>query len=331
MKKYGVNPDPETLQMITLAARQMEITVVMKIFWGDAREKLCEAVDKTPLSCLVIGNGGLGKFKSVAPSIQPTTSSKPNAKSATSYSSYPPGYENENSPSQSQSPSHPHSATSLTPSDSPLPSKSESESESESESSTSSFEASEFSSISTESISSSDQAAGASGLFSSLMSTNRRNNEGASSDHDTNKKKICDNTDYPDLCTATVAPFLRGNTVNVQQVLEVAMKASDQFAKLGFAAFKRASESPATPPKTKKMLKTCLDSWDTVLYNYEQAIEALRINDSGRMSTTLSAAITDISDCEDAFEGVVSPLIGYGEKMTKMTSNCLAIVSQLAR
>ncbi|MCD7456651.1 hypothetical protein HAX54_032559 [Datura stramonium] len=63
MKKYGVNPDPETLQMITLAARQLEIIVVMKIFWGDAREKLCEAIDKTPLSCLVIGNRGLGKIK----------------------------------------------------------------------------------------------------------------------------------------------------------------------------------------------------------------------------------------------------------------------------
>ncbi|CAN4106258.1 unnamed protein product [Withania somnifera] len=40
-----------------------EITVVMKIFWGDAREKLCEAIDRTPLSCLVIGNRGLGKIK----------------------------------------------------------------------------------------------------------------------------------------------------------------------------------------------------------------------------------------------------------------------------
>lgn len=92
MKRYGVNPDPETLQIITLAARQMEvifslllwgpvflrkhtkikysykiffsqITVVMKIFWGDARDKLCEAIDKTPLSCVVIGNRGLGKLK----------------------------------------------------------------------------------------------------------------------------------------------------------------------------------------------------------------------------------------------------------------------------
>nr|XP_009630215.1 universal stress protein PHOS32 isoform X2 [Nicotiana tomentosiformis] len=63
MKKYGVNPDPETLDMVTLAARQKEIMVVLKIYWGDAREKLCEAIDKTPLSCLVIGNRGLGKLK----------------------------------------------------------------------------------------------------------------------------------------------------------------------------------------------------------------------------------------------------------------------------
>ncbi|CAN4111420.1 unnamed protein product [Withania somnifera] len=248
----------------------------------------------TITSAQSINNDNLNSSPNVAPSMQPTASSKPNAYSPTSYSSYPPGYENENS----------------------LPELS-------------SVEPSEFSFISTDSISFGDQS-GASRLSSSLMSTNTLKDEGASSDHGTSIKKICDNTDYPDLCTVAVAPLLRENAINVQKVLQVAMKASDQFAKLGFAAVKRASESPATPPKTKKMLKTCLDSWDTVLYNYEQAIEALRIHDSGRMSTMLSASITAISDCGDAFEGVVSPLIGYGEKMTKMTSNCLAIVSQLA-
>lgn len=40
-----------------------QIVVVMKIFWGDPREKICEAIDKIPLSCLVIGNRGLGKLK----------------------------------------------------------------------------------------------------------------------------------------------------------------------------------------------------------------------------------------------------------------------------
>ncbi|KAH7842126.1 hypothetical protein Vadar_001763 [Vaccinium darrowii] len=65
MKKYGVQPDPESLDIVNTAARQKEIVVVMKIYWGDAREKICEAVDNIPLSCLVIGNRGLGKIKRV--------------------------------------------------------------------------------------------------------------------------------------------------------------------------------------------------------------------------------------------------------------------------
>ncbi|ONI28038.1 hypothetical protein PRUPE_1G118700 [Prunus persica] len=65
MKKYKVNPDPETLDIANTAAKQKEITVVMKIYWGDAREKIIEAIDKIPLSLLVIGNRGLGKLKRV--------------------------------------------------------------------------------------------------------------------------------------------------------------------------------------------------------------------------------------------------------------------------
>ncbi|KAI3821792.1 hypothetical protein L1987_09364 [Smallanthus sonchifolius] len=63
MKKYGTKPDPETLEIVSSAATQKEIVVVMKIFWGDAREKLCEAIDNIPLDYLVIGNRGLGKLK----------------------------------------------------------------------------------------------------------------------------------------------------------------------------------------------------------------------------------------------------------------------------
>ncbi|CAA3017804.1 universal stress PHOS32 [Olea europaea subsp. europaea] len=115
MKKYGVNPDPETLDIVATASRQkevilkftvimstlgftvhrtrfellfaflilfdveqircspfrncniyiltMQITVLLKIFWGDAREKICESVESIPLECLVIGNRGLGKIK----------------------------------------------------------------------------------------------------------------------------------------------------------------------------------------------------------------------------------------------------------------------------
>ncbi|KAJ4838992.1 hypothetical protein Tsubulata_042783 [Turnera subulata] len=63
MKKYDVSPDPETLDILNTVANQKNITVVMKIYWGDPREKICEAIDKVPLSCLVIGNRGLGTIK----------------------------------------------------------------------------------------------------------------------------------------------------------------------------------------------------------------------------------------------------------------------------
>ncbi|KAI3916327.1 hypothetical protein MKW98_004768 [Papaver atlanticum] len=63
MKKYGVKPDAETLEILNCAASQKEIVVVAKIFWGDPREKLCSAVDNIPLSCIIIGNRGLGKLK----------------------------------------------------------------------------------------------------------------------------------------------------------------------------------------------------------------------------------------------------------------------------
>ncbi|KAF3506363.1 hypothetical protein F2Q69_00003620 [Brassica cretica] len=63
MKKYAVKPDAETLDIANTAARKKSITVVMKIYWGDPREKICEAVEHIPLSSLVIGNRGLGGLK----------------------------------------------------------------------------------------------------------------------------------------------------------------------------------------------------------------------------------------------------------------------------
>jgi len=63
VKKYGVKADPKTLEILRYAAKEKKVVVVAKIYWGDPREKLCDAVGKIPLDCLVVGNRGLGKIK----------------------------------------------------------------------------------------------------------------------------------------------------------------------------------------------------------------------------------------------------------------------------
>ncbi|KAE8704539.1 ubiquitin-conjugating enzyme E2 32-like [Hibiscus syriacus] len=65
MKRYGVKADSETLDIVSTAAKEKQVEVLMKVYWGDPREKICEAIDKIPLSCLIVGNRGLGKIKRV--------------------------------------------------------------------------------------------------------------------------------------------------------------------------------------------------------------------------------------------------------------------------
>ncbi|KAG8068440.1 hypothetical protein GUJ93_ZPchr0005g16114 [Zizania palustris] len=52
MQQYGVHCDAE-------------LTVVAKLYWGDAREKLCDSVEEQKIDTLVMGSRGLGSIQRI--------------------------------------------------------------------------------------------------------------------------------------------------------------------------------------------------------------------------------------------------------------------------
>ncbi|CAD6229127.1 unnamed protein product [Miscanthus lutarioriparius] len=64
-QRYDMPEDPEVFDMLNAVARQKELCVVIKMYWGDPREKVCDAVEELHLESLVMGSRGLGQIQRI--------------------------------------------------------------------------------------------------------------------------------------------------------------------------------------------------------------------------------------------------------------------------
>ncbi|KAH7842750.1 hypothetical protein Vadar_008737 [Vaccinium darrowii] len=136
-------------------------------------------------------------------------------------------------------------------------------------------------------------------------------------------EKICESTDYPEVCISTISPLLTGPT-DLKTVVGIAIKAAADHTKL---AVSLATKLAAMSSPLASTYGDCKDSYDDAVENFESAKDALATGDVGTMNSMLSAAITDFGDCDDGLLGQSSPLLDVDLALIHMTSNCLAIVS----
>ncbi|GJM92559.1 hypothetical protein PR202_ga09039 [Eleusine coracana subsp. coracana] len=64
-QRYDMPEDPEVFDMLSNVSRQKELCVVVKMYWGDPREKVCDAVGELHLEALVMGSRGLGQIQRI--------------------------------------------------------------------------------------------------------------------------------------------------------------------------------------------------------------------------------------------------------------------------
>ena len=145
-------------------------------------------------------------------------------------------------------------------------------------------------------------------------------------------KSICKDGENPELCAATIAPFMSNGPIDPVKALEVEIAASVNQTKKIAATIAQLLKDRNTPKAAKDALDVCRKSFDDVLDDLKDAVSAFGTKDVGRARTMLGAVITMESTCRDAFAetpGVECPFAADSQTLYQLAGNCLAIFKHI--
>jgi pectinesterase inhibitor-like protein len=144
-------------------------------------------------------------------------------------------------------------------------------------------------------------------------------------------RSLCLKTDYPDLCTSSIARQPGGGRrLDGASVLRLAMGAVRARAAEAKRAAAALAADPGTQPLARGPLQDCAESYDDIAYSLDHADKALAGGDRGSTATMLDTVRTDVDTCDQGFEEreELKPLMAKDDaELAKLASNCLAIAS----
>ncbi|KAK4768398.1 hypothetical protein SAY87_003539 [Trapa incisa] len=143
---------------------------------------------------------------------------------------------------------------------------------------------------------------------------------------------ICKKTDYADICFSTIKPLLRGHKANLMLALKAEIGAASVMFRSAKHQIEKVSNNPSSSKTMKDNLSVCSESYDSALDSLQSSLQAIAGRDRGTLSSELSAVITYIETCNDAFverPSARSPVSTVASKLSKIGSNCLAIAQQV--
>ncbi|GMY17060.1 pectinesterase inhibitor-like [Fagus crenata] len=144
-------------------------------------------------------------------------------------------------------------------------------------------------------------------------------------------KKVCDVSEDSILCASSIIPFLNG-AFDPASILRSEIQAGVNFTQKTIAKAKELATDESLSKYEKECLQQCQTNYDSVLDNFKSAADAIGSNDVGTLRTMLSAAISDLEACDDAFRespGAESPLTEFDDVIHKLAGICLDIANKL--